>query len=270
MACYRLSVSSVWPFIILATLAVVRAQNTLQIQYPPPQPSPQIKDLYPKQYVKFTWTSTWPNTSLYIYQGPNSLGNTAHNKLEEGVGPGVSEHAWSAHKLTKNMDRNDAFWLYLYNTNNQSCQTCTSNSTRFYIRDQQTDTTLKIGLGVGLGVGIPLVVAISGLSVWLCMRRRRNGQRESHSMLLQDSPAKDDAKVTPASTALASATPTTGYVSSVEKDSPLESGGQDVVELPPNFVQGPVEAPATRERVELEGDFGNDREAKHAGPGWQP
>lgn len=282
------TLSRVLMLVIFLQSAVVSAQNTLQVTYPPAQPGDNIKDLVPQQYVRFTWISTWPNTSVYIFQGPNDLGHTAYNKLEgkkpslpslsnrttlsphtDGVGPSITEHAWSAHKLTKNMSRDDPFWLYLYNTNNKSCENCVSNSTRFYIRDKPTDNALKIGLGVGLGVGIPLVAAIAGLSTWLCIRRKRKSQQhESKSgMLLQDTPLSANGQPFSPAPGSGSTAPTMGYGSSMEKRSPIESDGRDVVELPPNSVQVPVEAPVTRERVELEGDYVDERDVKDAAQG---
>lgn len=144
-----------------------------------------------------------------------------------------------------------------------------SNSTRFYIRKRPNDDALKIGLGVGLGVGIPLVAAIAGVSTWLCIRRRRRQQGSSQdSMLLQNNPRSGNGHIgTPFSPVPGSAAPTTGYVSSMEKKSPVESDGRDVVELPPNAVQVPVEAPVTRERVELEGDYVDERDKKDAAQG---
>lgn len=161
------------------------------------------------------------------------------------------------------MSRGDPFWLYLFNADNQNCSSCTSNSTRFYIRDKADDEALKIGLGVGLGVGIPLILGISCIAMWLRMRRRKNQKHGSQTMLLHDTLTGTGVSSLPPSTAQ-----TTGYADAIEKSSPLESGGQDVVELPPHPVGNPVEAPVTRERVELEGDHaiasdGKDEALEH-------
>lgn len=258
--------------------AIVYAQNTLQIQYPHAPPAPQIKDLYPKQYLKFAWSSTWPNTSLWIFQERSDGGGVTHDQLESkldehvprsrwnaysyeestaAVGPQVTEHAWSAHKLRKIMSRGDPFWLYLFNANDQSCQACTSKSTRFYIRDRPNDNALKIGLGVGLGVGIPIIVAICCVAIWLRMRRRNNQKHGSRTILLRDTSKGIGLSPLPTSTAQR-----TIYTGSIEKNSPHESGGRDVVELPPSSLDVPVEAPVARERVELEGDYTIDRDVK--------
>lgn len=167
-------------------------------------------------------------------------------------------YPWTASNLP-GMSYDDPFHLYVFNPDKTDCPRCHSNSSAFDIIKPSVTAgrPFKLGLGLGLGLGVPLLILLTGLAIWPCVRRRRRGKVEQGG---GDGGGSQSGE------------PLVGWkgpqtnVSSAERVRPHfgeadpslaknEVHGQSVVEMPGRNV--PVEAPeepARVERVELEGD----------------
>lgn len=179
---------------------------------------------------------------------------------------------WDA-RVLPGMSRDDSFHLRLFNPNGADCNRCHSNSSLFEIRQDPATTTsssasdtptsiptsdastsltdshaFKLGLGLGLGLGIPLVVLLTSLATWACVRRRKR-RRIEESASQSGEPLVDWKGAQPHESAAE------GHTDRKQEDKAqkAEVRGRNIVEM--SGTSEPSEAPAGNvefERAELE------------------
>ena len=180
----------------------------------------------------------------------------------------VQDYYWAAETIA-GFTNDYPMYIRLVNAEAQDCTGCHARSVNFSVLEndaansklaapagkasangepmQTSSKTLKLGLGIGLGVGLPFIAALSVSATWLCLRRRRYGDRPTETVSayrLPDSPLLDSREH--------NHTPASGDTSSTQqRASQFEIDGPPMFELQPTLER--VEAPRDAQRVELEG-----------------
>jgi hypothetical protein len=145
--------------------------------------------------------------------------------------------------------------IKLFNSNDKSCDTCVAVSANFTLNSSSAaarQEKLRLGAGLGLGLGIPLLIIVTGLAVWIFLRRRAKKLTEARNM----QPLDEWQSRTPPPPFSAGGYRTIGSAGGQElgyKPPLIEAENAQVAELPPEQVV--VEAPSEQlEPAEVEGD----------------
>lgn len=230
----------------LSSYAIVAAQNSLAFTFPPSAAASKKVTFPAGQNVGVKWTSTWELNTLQMFQG-NGQGIMQHINLLTNVSNATTSYVWSAHNL-QGLSSSNAIHLYLINAENPDCNNCHANTSSIFVQDsnKKSQKELKLGLGLGLGLGIPLVIAVTAILTWLCVRRRRSDK-------VEQSQEKDEAPPPSSAGGYTLKSPDQPGLRQEYKP-PVEAGGQAVHEL-----HGPqgvplVEAPSRHHVVELDAD----------------
>ena len=165
------------------------------------------------------------------------------------------------------MSRQRPLHLYLFNPDDTSCQTCSANSSNFFIQgkgsqaDKESGDSLRLGLGLGLGLGIPLAAGTAA-AVWVLLIRRR-ARWENRWPEPQEEPLRAwKQQPSPDHTEIQTTPQKMSPYQAEGNDWTLEVDSRDVTELPSEHMV--VEAPRQHERVELDGNVDcESRNGKH-------
>jgi hypothetical protein len=161
------------------------------------------------------------------------------------------------------MSRDDAFHLRLFNAQGADCNRCHSNSSFFEIKQGTADSGSSprsknkhtLALGLGLGLGIPLLILLTSLATWFCVRRRhrRATKKREEEAISQNGGLLVDWKATQPSVS-----PAEGWRhDSTTANAELGGGGLVEMSGAARLSEAPSN-PARSERVELEGDSRRD------------